>query len=171
MTARTSLVGAKFAFLEAVACDPALSALENRRPSVQRSLKNGAPGPGLEGQGNSTGLRHFSDISLSVRARRNPAVPAASLKEIQTKKTPPMDDGALRSFAGHWQPTPQAFPTTFLAQSKCLCNVHGLPTVRSFPEPKSELSPRALCPKGISERPTASRRAEGQRRHRTPEYP
>ncbi len=101
MSARTSLVVAKFALLETVACDPVLSALENLRPSVQRSLKNGAPRPGLEGQGNSAVSRRLSDISTVDRARRNPAVPAAVLKAapaISQEKGPL----ASRAWSGPW---------------------------------------------------------------------
>ncbi len=147
MSARTSLVVAKFALLEAVACDPALSALENRLPSVQRSFKNGAPGLGLEGQANSAGLRHLSDISLSVRSRRNPAVPAASLKEIQTKKTPPESDGALKCFAGLRRQSRPTQATIFLHYSKCQHNAFDVsPTVCSFPEPKSEIRSARTLP-------------------------
>ena len=89
--------------------------------------------------------------------------------ENPKEKTPPMDDGALKCFAGLRRQSRLTQAAIFLHYSKYQHNAfHVSPTVRSFPEPKSELSPRALCPKGISERPTASRRAEGQRRHRTP---
>ena len=101
MTARTSLAATKFAVLEAVACDPVLSALENRRPSAQRSLKNGAPGLGLEGRGNSAVSRLLSNISTVDRARRNPPVPAASLKAapaISQEKGPL----ASRAWSGPW---------------------------------------------------------------------
>ncbi len=44
----------------------------------------------------------------------------------------------------------------------------GCPRFARFPNPKARYTPRALCPKGISERPTAARRAEGKRRPRNP---
>ena len=79
--------------------------------------------------------------------------------------------GALLSKAGLWRQPRPTQATIFLHYSKYQHNAFDVPpTVCSFPEPKSELSPRVLCPKGISKRPTASRRAEGQRRHRTPEH-
>jgi hypothetical protein len=61
------------------------------------------------------------------------------------KKAPPFADGAFQIPTGQWQPTPQAFPMTFLALSKCRCNADdGLPTVCvDFPLVKNSTVPGA----------------------------
>ncbi len=63
--------------------------------------------------------------------------------ENPKEKTPPMDDGALKCFAGLRRQSRPTQATIFLHYSKYQHNAfHVSPTVRSFPDPKASY-PRA----------------------------
>jgi hypothetical protein len=63
---------------------------------------------------------------------------------ISKEKAPPFDDGALSSLGGQWQPTLPRKATIVLQKWNHRCNAfYGLPTVRSFPEPKKRDIPGA----------------------------
>ncbi len=137
----------------------------NSRPAVRPASVDGMEArAGARQFACSNDLARGGTVAQSIAFRN---VPGPSVPP--TKKTPPMDDGALKCFAGLWRQPRPTHADIFLQHSKYPRNAfHVSPTVRSFTEPKSELSPRELYARAVSERPTASRRAEGQRRHRTP---
>ena len=91
-------------------------------------------------------LRFTTERNANVRANTH-KIRTERSRPVLTKKGPPIYDGPFEFAAGQWQPTPQAFPTTFLALSKCRCNADvddGLPTVSvDFPLTKKSTVPGA----------------------------
>jgi hypothetical protein len=90
-------------------------------------------------------LRFTTERNANVRANTH-KIRTERSRPVLTKKGPPIYDGPFEFAAGQWQPTPQAFPTIFLALSKCRCNADvddGLPTVCSSPVPQRRAVPGA----------------------------
>ncbi len=69
-------------------------------------------------------LRFTTERNANVRANTH-KIRTERSRPVLTKKGPPIYDRPLEFAAGQWQPTPQAFPTTFLALPKCCCDQRG----------------------------------------------
>ncbi len=105
----------------------------------------------LEARAGARQFACFNDLARGGTVARSIAfrnIPGPSVPP--TEKTPPMDDGALKCFAGlRRQPRRMRKAMIFLHYSKCQHNAFDVsPTVRSFPEPKSEIHPARTLPIG-----------------------